>query len=64
MDFFHVPIMEGGMVKLTELAGVAKEAILIKENTFASTWKPLLDFLLVTERNTHLILGFDTWNCL
>ena len=41
---------------------MAKLTALIRENTvsgFVSAWQPLLDYLLVSEKNEALILGFN-----
>ena len=58
----QIPSMEDWMIKLMELAQMAKLTALIRENTvtgFVSIWKPLLDYLLVMQKNEVLILGFD-----
>lgn len=59
--------MKEWMVKLVQLAEMMKLTTLIKEKSlpnFVFTGKPILDFLLETERNATLILGFDNSKCL
>lgn len=54
-------------MKLMELAEMVKLTTLLKEKTLSSfvfMWKPILDFLLETERNAVLIFVFDDSNCL
>lgn len=58
--------MEEWMVKLIELADIAKLTTLIKEETlsnFLYKWKPLWDFFLETnpppKKNVTLTFGFD-----
>uniref|UniRef100_A0A8C5STB0 Uncharacterized protein n=1 Tax=Laticauda laticaudata TaxID=8630 RepID=A0A8C5STB0_LATLA len=55
-----IPTMDEWLQKLMELAEMDKLTALIKEkkNTFISTWKPLLDFVLEVEKNESLILHF------
>lgn len=61
----QIPIMKEWMVKLIELAEMAKLIIPRKEKSlcsFVSTWKALLViylFLLQTKGNYILILGVD-----
>ena len=50
------------MIKLTELAQMANLTALINESIvsgFVSVWQPLLDYLIISEKNEFLILGFD-----
>lgn len=57
-----IPTMEEWLVKVTELAEVAKLTSLIRERTittFISGWNILMDFLLKKEENKLVIYGFD-----
>lgn len=56
--------IEEWIEKAKELAEMAKLIYLIKEkwSNFVSTWKPLVDFMLKTEKkNEILLLGFGDY---
>lgn len=58
INFYHGR-MDGNTDRVAEMG---KLIALIKENnvsSFVFSWKPLLDFMLKTETNKTLILGFD-----
>lgn len=57
-----LPTVEEWLVKLSELAGMAKLMAIIKEKTlikFKKDWKPFIDFLHETEHSQIVTYGFD-----
>ena len=57
----HIPTIEEWMFKLLKLAQMAKLTILMKDKNisrFKELWQPLLDYLLITERNEVMMIGF------
>ena len=55
-------MVEDWIIKLMDLAHMAKLTVLIREHSisgFISAWQPLLEYLLVLEKNEVLILGFS-----
>ena len=55
-------MVEDWIVKLMDLAQMAKLTVLIREHSvsgFISTWQLLLEYLLVIEKNEVLTLGFS-----
>lgn len=58
----QIPTNEESIVKLMELALIAKLSTLIKDKSlpsFLTIWGPFLDFMLEKDINEVLNLGFD-----
>ena len=57
----NIPTTEEWVIKLLDLAQIAKLTILMKDKNilrFKEIWQPLLNYLLITKKNEVMTIGF------